>query len=42
MQRKDIPRVYEYQSSTTSHPVDEYDIKHQPGGCLVMTDIHLI
>ena len=27
MQRKHIPRVNKYQSSTSSHPVD--DIKHQ-------------
>ena len=34
MQRKytSIPTVYEYQSSTSSHPVD---IKHQPDTVLV-------
>ena len=30
MQRKHTPRVNEYQSSTSSHPVDDSDIKHQP------------
>ena len=41
MQRKHIPREYEYQSSKSSHPVDDRvtrvmtDIKHQPDTVLV-------